>query len=936
MNSLGLSDRAVGMMRGRLAVITGAVGTGVSKSTALRAALLLGTAVGAVAFPQLALAIDVSTEQELRNAITAANSGGDPNIRLVGDVSLSSNTAFPTASVVITIDTNGHDISGFDQPDTNTTNNNPGGSVVFPGTVTFANSGDIIGGDAEQNSLPFYSTGLGGVGLSLSGGSLTNEGTITGGTGGENLTAAGGSSRGGTGAVLVGGNHVNNGTIKGGTGGIFRDSTGNDRSQGGVGVSLTNGTFTNGTTGRIEAGVGVGLMNSSPAVDLSGTTTLINYGVIEGTSQPGFASNTAGNQAISANAGNHTIYNYGSILGGDSANTSQAIAATPFGSSRLTVVNAGIIEAGTPGNGIAIQFGNAANNQLELRAGSQITGLVVASAASATDVLRLGGDSACAAGDVACTFDVSNIDATRQYRNFNIFEKTGTGTWTITGQGTPAPWDLYGGTLFMAAGSDLGNGGLEIVGGTLAGFGTVGNTSLAPAGAISPGGDNIGTLTIDGDYTGNGGLLQIQTVLGEDSSETDRLVINGNSAGTTNVAVTNAGGLGGVTTNGIKIVDIGGTSAGTFSLLGDMVVNGEEAVVGGAYFYGLYQGTPTDADGDWYLRTLVNPDDPDAPLFQPAAPVVEAYAGALQSFNTLGSLQQRVGNRSWSAGVVDLGAAEGSGLWGQIETQTASIDPDSSTTGASYDSSSWQIRAGLDGLLSQSEDGSLIAGLNVRAGTISADVSSSSGDGAIDAEGYGVGASLTYYGTTGFYLDGQAQASWFNSNLTSAILGDLVADNAGFGYAFSLEAGQKVALGGGWSLTPQAQLAYSAVDFDDFTDTFGSTVAISDGDGLLGRLGLSADYEVEWQDNEGKAGRTHVYGIANLYHDFLDGTEATIGADGLASSKGATWAGIGLGGSVNWADDAVSLYGEASLKTDLSGMGDSYSLGATGGLRAKW
>jgi fibronectin-binding autotransporter adhesin len=870
----------------------------------------------------------------LRDAITAANSGGDPNIRLVGDVALSSNTAFPTASVAITIDTNGHGISGFDLPDSNTNNSTVGGSIVFPGSVSFLNSGVMIGGDAEQDNSPFYSGGQGGAGISLNGGALTNNGTITGGTGGENLTGAGPRDYGGTGAVLTGGNHVNNGDIKGGAGGLFRDLSGNEYASGGVGVALANGTLVNNVGGTIEAGDGVGATPSAPAVQLSGTTTLTNYGVIQGESQTG--NGASGSNGINASAGSHTIYNYGSILAGDSTNSAQGIYASPFGSVRLTVVNAGIIEAGAPGNGIAINFGNAANNQLELRAGSQITGLVVASAASATDVLRLGGDSACAAGDVACTFDVSNIDATRQYRNFNIFEKTGTGTWTITGQGTPAPWDLYGGTLFMAAGSDLGNGGLEIVGGTLAGFGTVGTTSLAAAGAISPGGDSIGTLTIDGDYTGNGGLLQIQTVLGDDTSETDRLVINGNSAGTTNVTVTNTGGLGGVTTNGIKIVDIGGTSAGTFSLLGDMVVNGEEAVVGGAYFYGLYQGTPTDADGDWYLRNLVNPDDPDAPLFQPAAPVVEAYAAALQSFNTLGSLQQRVGNRSWSAGVVDLGAAEGGGLWGQIETQTASITPDSSTTGASYDSSSWQIRAGLDGLLSQSEDGSLIAGLNVRAGTVGADVSSSSGDGAINAEGYGIGASLTYYGSAGFYLDGQAQATWFNSNLTSAILGDIVTDNAGFGYAFSLEAGQKVALGGGWSLTPQAQLAYSAVDFDDFTDTFGSTVAISDGDGLVGRLGLSADYEVEWQDDEGRTGRTHLYGIANLYHDFLDGTEATIGADGLASSKGATWAGIGLGGSVNWADDAVSLYGEVSLDTSLGALGDSYSVGVTAGLRAHW
>jgi type V secretory pathway adhesin AidA len=41
-----------------------------------------------------------------------------------------------------------------------------------------------------------------------------------------------------------------------------------------------------------------------------------------------------------------------------------------------------------------------------------------------------------------------------------------------------------------------------------------------------------------------------------------------------------------------------------FSLLGDAVVNGEEAVLAGAYAYCLFQGAPTETDGDWYLRSI--------------------------------------------------------------------------------------------------------------------------------------------------------------------------------------------------------------------------------------------------------------------------------------------------------------------------------------------
>ncbi|UXN58546.1 autotransporter outer membrane beta-barrel domain-containing protein (plasmid) [Phyllobacterium zundukense] len=78
-------------------------------------------------------------------------------------------------------------------------------------------------------------------------------------------------------------------------------------------------------------------------------------------------------------------------------------------------------------------------------------------------------------------------------------------------------------------------------------------------------------LPVDGNYTGNGGTLVIESELRGDASPTDRLVVTGDTAGTTNVKVVNLDpdNAGGQTVEGIKIVDVGGASNGAFSLLGD-------------------------------------------------------------------------------------------------------------------------------------------------------------------------------------------------------------------------------------------------------------------------------------------------------------------------------------------------------------------------------
>ncbi|MEH7849933.1 autotransporter family protein [Rhizobium laguerreae] len=848
--------------------------------------------------PVSAATYTANSEAQLNAAITAANADPDPTatIQLTTSFSVSS-AALNAPGKPITIDSQGFTLSGSVDP------SGDGLAPLFQGgSGSFTLVGNVVGG---EGSFPLQGEGGSGIKLEQSA-SVINNGTIEGGFGPDN--------------------------------------------DGGDGVFID--------------------VSAAPGV------TFVNNGTVRG----GDGNPFGGNGIVVASATNGAIVNTGTIYGGD---WSVAIFANSPAVG-LNLINSGTIVSG-PREEIAILLTPGATNgiTLELQAGSKIFGEVVGNAAAANDTLRLGGSG-------ADSFDVSEIG--QKYRNFDTFEKTGSGTWSLIGTGTVATdWDIQDGTLQIGDGSVIGDitnnatlafyrsdvftfdnlifgngtirqlgsgrtilsadnsafagntiveagtlsvngilgGTLDVLaGGRLQGNGQVGTTDNS--GTIAPG-NSIGTLTVSGDYTGSGGTLEIESVLGDDTSSTDRLIVTGNTSGTTNVKVINLGGNGAQTVEGIKIVDVGGTSAGSFSLLGDYVFEGDQAVVAGAYAYRLYQGgVSTPADGDWYLRSAV---------LAPALPLYEAYAGVLQSLNQVGTLRQRTGG--WmldgDRSADQDGNTAATGIQTRIGGSRSHFEPEGSTTGTDYEVSSWTLQAGVDGMLRESEAGALIGGINFHMNTASADISSRFGKGDIDTTGYGFDGTLTWYGKSGFYVDTQAAVTWYDSDLKSSTLQTSLADgNDGLGYGFSVEAGQRIALTSQWSLTPQAQLAYSSVRFDSFTDAYGADVSLDDGDSLTGRLGISADYDRDWKDASGRTSRAKFYGIANLYYDFLDGSDVDVSGTSLVSENQALWGGLGLGGSFSWLDERYAAHGEAFARTSLKDFGDSNAIGAKVGFSVKW
>lgn len=412
------------------------------------------------------------------------------------------------------------------------------------------------------------------------------------------------------------------------------------------------------------------------------------------------------------------------------------------------------------------------------------------------------------------------------------------------------------------------------------------------------------TLTINEDFTGNGGKLVFNTVLNDDTSETDKLKVLGNTAGNAFVAVNNIGGTGAQTIEGIEIIEVAGNSDGTFEKAG--------RIVAGAYDYNVVQ-----KGSNWYLTSFipappdpeepdpVDPHDPDPvdpdpvdpidpdpvdpvdPIIpepeEPVAPPVTeqqyrpeagSYLANNYAANTL--FMTRLHDRLGETQYVDMltGEKKVTSLWmrnvgahtrfkdgsGQLKTQSNSYVMQLGGDLAQWSSDGldrWHLGAMAGYANSLNRTRSSLTGYHSRG----------------QVTGYSVGLYGTWYANdadkTGTYVDTWALYNWFDNK----VMGQEQAAEKykSSGITTSVEAGYSFKLGenerNSYWLQPKAQVVWMDVQADSHREANGTRVKDNTDGNLMTRLGVKAFINGHNAIDDGKSREFQPFVEANWIHN---------------------------------------------------------------------
>ncbi|HCD7426663.1 MULTISPECIES: intestinal colonization autotransporter adhesin MisL [Citrobacter] len=412
------------------------------------------------------------------------------------------------------------------------------------------------------------------------------------------------------------------------------------------------------------------------------------------------------------------------------------------------------------------------------------------------------------------------------------------------------------------------------------------------------------TLTINEDFTGNGGKLVFNTVLNDDASETNKLTVLGNTTGNAFVAVNNIGGTGAQTVEGIEIIEVAGNSDGTFEKA--------SRIVAGAYDYNVVQ-----KGSNWYLTSFipappdpVDPVDPDPVDPDPVDPIIPdpvdpdpidpvdpvipepeephvppvteqqyrpeagSYLANNYAANTL--FMTRLHDRLGETQYVDMltGEKKVTSLWmrnvgahtrfkdgsGQLKTQSNSYVLQLGGDLAQWSSDGldrWHIGAMAGYANSQNRTQSSLTGYHSRG----------------QVTGYSVGLYGTWYANdadkTGTYVDTWALYNWFDNK----VMGQEQATEKykSSGITASVEAGYSFKLGeserNSYWLQPKAQVVWMDVQADSHREANGTRVKDDTDGNLMTRLGVKAFINGHNAIDDGKSREFQPFVEANWIHN---------------------------------------------------------------------
>ncbi|WP_025210396.1 autotransporter YcgH [Escherichia coli] len=441
------------------------------------------------------------------------------------------------------------------------------------------------------------------------------------------------------------------------------------------------------------------------------------------------------------------------------------------------------------------------------------------------------------------------------------------------------------------------------------------------------------TLTVKGNYVGNNGQLNIRTVLGDDKSATDRLIVEGNTSGSTTVYVKNAGGSGAATLNGIELITVNGDESPA-----DAFRQGDARIAAGAFEYQLKQ-----QGKNWYLTSYqsVNEEDNSSegnsestetptPVLRPEA---GSYVANLAAANTL--FVMRLNDRAGETRYIDpvteqerssrlwLRQIGGHNAWrdsnGQLRTTShryvSQLGADL-LTGGFTDSDSWRL--------------GVMAGYARDYNSTHSSVSDYRSKGSV--RGYSAGLYATWFADDiskkGAYIDAWAQYSWFKNSVKGDELayesysakGATVSLEAGYGFAlnksFGLEAAKYT-----WIFQPQAQAIWMGVDHNAHTEANGSRIENDANNNIQTRLGFRSFIRTQEKNNGPHGDDFEPFVEMNWIHNSKDFAVSMNGVK--VEQDGARNLGeikLGVNGNLN---PAASVWGNVGVQLGDNGYNDT-------------
>lgn len=493
-----------------------------------------------------------------------------------------------------------------------------------------------------------------------------------------------------------------------------------------------------------------------------------------------------------------------------------------------------------------------------------------------------------------------------QFTGQGGYDKVGTGTQHITGQSQDFKGitNIVEGTLRVDG--LLNNQALNVLDtATLSGQGFVGGIVTGQAGSfIDPNGRNFGRLTLMNDYIGQADSnILIQTVLGDDNSQTDVLAIQGNTSGTATVQVENMGGQGDYTQQGIKVIDVDGQSNAKFTLAdGPIKVN--------AFEYNLLQHSPADPDdGDWYLYSTYRAG-------------IGNYISTLSSnietgLTTIASLYQRIG----SPYEPDVNYKT---TWGRLLGNSINKNGEKQFDYNQY-SMGYQLGGeflAIEKPTSNHRFGLMNHFIHANAKTydnerlaLGLDHQNSS----IDTDSFGFGTYYTATFNNNLYLDLVTQMNYISNSIEVAAEPDFTWE--AWQSATSVELGRSFNLSPQTKLEPQAQVSYIYTTYQDAQDAYSKVLADSTSS-VIARLGTQLNHHFNYKQRPAM-----FYSLVNYKHEFAPDHELRLvsltdnSEIHLTESyeEGSIEAGLGIQVQL---ENLYYVYGDVRHSTDVQGEGD--------------